>query len=224
MPVLAYDPYLSAAQIAARGAAKVELDDLLARADFVSINCPLTEETRGMIGAREFALMQPHAYFITSRRAATSTTRPRSPMRCGQADRGRRPRRVGEGAAAARSSAARLRQRAGEPAHRRRVQEARITMGRIAAEQMLDALDGKRPPRIVNPEVWPLYARRFERAFGFVPGGCEGGDVTYLLSCHPGRARSARAGTDDPQCRDSWIPDRLASLAVRDDNGSGITD
>ena len=42
-------------------------------------------------------------------------------------------------------------------------------MGRIAAEQMLDALDGKRPPRVVNPEVWPDYVNRFERAFGFAP-------------------------------------------------------
>lgn len=47
--------------------------------------------------------------------------------------------------------------------------EARINMGRIAAEQILDALDGKRPPRVVNPEVWPAYAKRFERAFGFAP-------------------------------------------------------
>jgi D-3-phosphoglycerate dehydrogenase len=47
--------------------------------------------------------------------------------------------------------------------------EARVNMGRIAAEQILDALDGKRPPRIVNPEVWPDYVKRFERAFGFAP-------------------------------------------------------
>ena len=44
--------------------------------------------------------------------------------------------------------------------------EARTTMGRIAAEQLLDCLDGKRPPRMVNPEVWPAYAERFSRAFG----------------------------------------------------------
>ena len=42
MKVLAYDPYLTAAEIAARGAEKVELDDLLRRSDYVSINCPLT--------------------------------------------------------------------------------------------------------------------------------------------------------------------------------------
>ncbi len=68
MKVLAYDPYLSASEMAARGAEKVELDDLLQRSDYVSINCPLNKETRGMIGARQFALMQPHAYFITTAR------------------------------------------------------------------------------------------------------------------------------------------------------------
>src|ERR1700677_2094215 len=47
--------------------------------------------------------------------------------------------------------------------------EARANMGRIAAEQILGALDGQRPPRIINPEVWPRYAQRFERAFGFAP-------------------------------------------------------
>ena len=39
----------------------------------------------------------------------------------------------------------------------------------IAAEQILDALDGKPVPRIVNPQVWPDYAKRFEKTFGFAP-------------------------------------------------------
>ncbi|MGB8606684.1 NAD(P)-dependent oxidoreductase, partial [Bradyrhizobium sp.] len=47
--------------------------------------------------------------------------------------------------------------------------EARANMGKIAAEQVLGALDGKRPPRIINPEVWPGYVKRFERTFGFMP-------------------------------------------------------
>jgi len=49
--------------------------------------------------------------------------------------------------------------------------ETRANMARIAAEQLLDALDGKRPPRIVNPEVWPAYAKRYEQAFGTKPQG-----------------------------------------------------
>src|SRR5712671_924550 len=68
MKVIAYDPYLSAQEIAARGGGKVELDDLLRASDYVSISCPLTRDNRGIIGAREFALMQPHAFFITTAR------------------------------------------------------------------------------------------------------------------------------------------------------------
>ena len=47
--------------------------------------------------------------------------------------------------------------------------EARARMGQIAAEQMLDALDGKPVPRIINPQVWPAYAKRFAQTFGFAP-------------------------------------------------------
>ena len=47
--------------------------------------------------------------------------------------------------------------------------EARENMGRIAAEQALDILDGKKPPRLINPEVWPAYRERFERIMGFAP-------------------------------------------------------
>src|SRR5262249_55292145 len=52
MQVIACDPYLDEATIAARGATKVTLDELMRRSDFVSINCPLDDGTRRMIGAR----------------------------------------------------------------------------------------------------------------------------------------------------------------------------
>ena len=38
--------------------------------------------------------------------------------------------------------------------------ESRETIARIAAEQLLEILDGRRPPRLLNPEVWPAYAKR----------------------------------------------------------------
>ena len=44
------------------------LDQLLAEADFVSIHCPLTKETRGLIGRRELALMTLDAYLIKTAR------------------------------------------------------------------------------------------------------------------------------------------------------------
>jgi len=169
MQVLAYDPYLDAQEMRARGAAKVELDDLLRRADFVSINCPLTDETRKMIGAREYALMQPTAYFITTARgfihdetALEQALRDNKIAGAGLDVWGKEP------------------PPADHPlmrfdnvlvtAHTAGVtREARVNMGKIAAEQVLDALDGKPVTRIINPQVWPDYAKRFERAFGFVP-------------------------------------------------------
>ena len=68
MRVLAYDPYLDDATIAARGAEKATLEQVLRQSDYVSINCPRNDETRGMIGAAQYAMMQPHAYFITTAR------------------------------------------------------------------------------------------------------------------------------------------------------------
>jgi D-3-phosphoglycerate dehydrogenase len=166
---VAYDPYLSASEMAAGGGEKVELDDLLRRSDFVSVSCPLSKDNRSMIGAREFALMQPHAYFITTARGFIHDE-------AALADALRNKLIAGAG----------LDVWAKEPPpldhpllqfdnvlaspHTAGVtKEARENMGRIAAEQILGALDGQRPPRIINPEVWPRYVERFEHAFGFRP-------------------------------------------------------
>ena len=42
--------------------------------------------------------------------------------------------------------------------------QSRHNIARIAAEQMLDILDGKKPPRLLNPEVWGTYSDRFARS------------------------------------------------------------
>ena len=58
MDVLAYDPYLADDAIRARGAEPVTLERLYARADFISLHLPLTEQTRRMISAEAFAQMK----------------------------------------------------------------------------------------------------------------------------------------------------------------------
>lgn len=170
MKVIAYDPYLTTEEMAKRGGEKVELDDLLRRADFVSISCPLDNKSRGMIGAREFALMQPHAFFVTTARgfihdekALEEALREKRIAGAGLDVWDKEPPPPDHPLLQFDNVLA-------SPHTAGVTREARINMGRIAAEQLLDALDGKRPPRIINPEVWPVYAKRFEKAFGFAPG------------------------------------------------------
>ena len=171
MRVLAYDPYLTEAQIKAKGAEKVALDALLREADFVSVNCPLTKESRYMVNARAFGLMKPEAYFVTTARGF-----------------------IHDEAALAEALAKKQIAGAGldvweeePPPHDHKLMafdnvlisphtagatvESRENMARIAAEQVLDILDGKKPPRLINPEVWPAYRERFAAIMGFAPEG-----------------------------------------------------
>ncbi len=63
--VLGYDPHLPESAWGGLGCERVErLDDLLPRADLVSIHVPLTTETRHLIGARQLALMKPSAILV----------------------------------------------------------------------------------------------------------------------------------------------------------------
>ncbi|MBV9979343.1 hydroxyacid dehydrogenase [Bradyrhizobium sp.] len=169
MKVLAYDPYLSGEEMAARGGQKVELDELLRRSDYVSINCPLTKESRGMIGSREFSLMQPHAFFITTARgfihdedALLAALRDKRIAGAGLDVWSKEPPPPEHPLLAFDNVLA-------SPHTAGVTREARENMGRIAAEQVMAMLDGARPPRLINPEAWPAYAARFEQAFGFAP-------------------------------------------------------
>jgi D-3-phosphoglycerate dehydrogenase len=69
MRVLVHDPYRPAAEITAAGCELVsELNAGLPRADFVSLHCPKTPETVGMINAARLRLMRPTAYLINTAR------------------------------------------------------------------------------------------------------------------------------------------------------------
>jgi len=169
MRVLAYDPYVSADQVEARGATKVDLATLLAESRFLSIHCPLNDETRGMIGASELASMPPGGYVVTTARGGI----------------------IDEDALAAALKSGHI---AGagvdvwveEPPplshpmlrfdnviatyHTAGVTyDSRRNMAEWNAEQVAGILRGERPPRLVNPDAWALYVRRFERIFGYRP-------------------------------------------------------
>ena len=68
MTLLAYDPYIAPETMAHYGVQKVELDELLRRADFITVHAPLTEETFHLLGARRFALMKEGVFIVNTSR------------------------------------------------------------------------------------------------------------------------------------------------------------
>jgi D-3-phosphoglycerate dehydrogenase len=160
MDVIATDPLLSAQEIERRGARAVSFAELLAQADVVSLHCPRDASTLRMMDAEAFARMKKGAIFITTARGGIHDE-------------------------AALAQALRSGHLAGagidvwdqEPPpldhpllamdnvygtfHTAGVtHEARRNVARIAAEQIAGLLAGERPPRLVNPEVWPAYEKR----------------------------------------------------------------
>ena len=170
MRVIACDPYLTAEQCQARGAAKVDLATLLAESRFLSVHCPYNDETRGMIGARELNALQEGAIVITTARGGV----------------------VDEDALAAALQSGHL-GGAGvdvwndEPPplthpllafnnviatdHTAGVtHDSRHNMADWNAQQVACILRGERPPRLINADAWEGFAQRFERIFGVRPG------------------------------------------------------
>jgi D-3-phosphoglycerate dehydrogenase len=166
MRVLATDPYLTEEEIARRGAKAVSLDALLAQSDVVSLHCPRDKTTLGMIDARAFSKMKAGAIFVTTARGgihdeAALTAALASGRLCGAGVDvwDREPPPLDHPLLAFPNVVASF--------HTAGVsREARRNMAAIAAEQIVGVLKGGRPPRLVNPEVWPAYAARFEAVMG----------------------------------------------------------
>ena len=64
LKLVAADPYVNAIELTYLGARKVDLDTAMREADFVAVCCLLNDETRHLVGAPQFARMKPTAYFI----------------------------------------------------------------------------------------------------------------------------------------------------------------
>lgn len=64
--VIAYDPYVSTEEIAARHATKVEFDELLAQSSFISLHCPLTAETSRMFCAKQIQAMNDGVILVNT--------------------------------------------------------------------------------------------------------------------------------------------------------------
>lgn len=154
MRVAVFDPYLDASAVPA-GTDRVDaLDELLERADVVSVHVPLTATSAGMFGARQFGAMKPGAVFINTARgglidqdalldalesgrlfgAGLDVTSP-EPLPVGHPLLGRDDVVVTPHVASATAAG-----------------KARIF--RAAFQQAIDVAAGRRPEHLVNPDVW----------------------------------------------------------------------
>ena len=70
--ILVLDPYADSKRVKEVGGRVVELDELLKSSDIITIHCPTTEETRGMLGANEFEQMKNTAILINTARASVT--------------------------------------------------------------------------------------------------------------------------------------------------------
>jgi len=68
MKVVAYDPFLSPERALELGVDKVELDELLARADFITLHTPLTDQTRGILSREALAKAKPGVRIVNCAR------------------------------------------------------------------------------------------------------------------------------------------------------------
>jgi D-3-phosphoglycerate dehydrogenase len=166
LEVIATDPLVPPEEIARRGARAVALDELLAQADIVSLHCPRDPTTLKMIDAQAFARMKKGAIFITTARggihdeaALVEALRSGHLYGAGIDVWDCEPPPLDHPLLAMDNVFASF--------HIAGVtHEARRNVAAIAAEQIAGLAAGMRPPRLVNPEVWPALEQRRARLLG----------------------------------------------------------
>ncbi|MDF1733684.1 MAG: hydroxyacid dehydrogenase [Minwuia sp.] len=160
--VLAYDPYLDAAEMARRDARKVSFEEVLSGSDVVSIHCPLSAETRRMFDAAAIALMKPGARLVaTARGFIHDEDALYQALKSGHL--------AGAGLdvwdaepPTADHPLLSLDNVITSPHTAGVTRDSRERMARYAAKQLIDIFDGKDPVRPVNTDVLPVWQERMQ--------------------------------------------------------------
>ena len=165
---LVYDPFASPDVLAERGVRGVSLDELLREADFVSVHCPLTPSTRGLLGAAELALMKPSAFLLNTARggivdenalfaALQSEQIAGAALDCFEIEPVLTPHRFGQ-----------LDNVLLAPHSIAWTEELFRDIGRVACSSVLQLVSGQRPHGVLNPELFQResFCRKWMRVTG----------------------------------------------------------
>jgi phosphoglycerate dehydrogenase-like enzyme len=151
---LVFDPFVSSAIVSEAGGKAVALDELLSQADFVSIHCPLNEQTRNLISTRELGLMKPTAYLInTARGGIINEDALETALKSGQIAGAALDCFVGEPITSP-SRFAQFENVLLAPHAIAWTDELFRDIGRTICQGLRDLSEGRRPRGVVNPEVF----------------------------------------------------------------------
>ncbi len=153
MTVIAFDPYLPPEVAAKINVALVDKEKVLRESDFISIHAALTPETKGMIGAKDLAMMKKTAVLVNCARgeivqeAALADALKTGVLAGAALDVFEKEPPVGSPLIAAPHVV--FTPHLGASTH-----EAQTRAGAIIADQVMKALDGRKPDFLVNPKVY----------------------------------------------------------------------
>jgi len=158
MRVIYHDVYRPPADVEEDlGAEYRDLDDLLREADFVSLHTNLTPQTRHLINAERLAIMKPTAVIVNTSRGpvideeALAQALAHGRIFAAGLDVFEREPIVHPGLLDCENAVI-------IPHLGSATVQTRLAMANLAADNLLAALDGERPPTLLNPEVWERQA------------------------------------------------------------------
>ena len=163
MHVLAYDPHIGADEINRRSATACSFEELICQADIISVHCPRNSETLDLFNSNVFSKVKTGALFISTARGGIHNEND-----------------LYSALSTGKLSGAGLDVWAVEPPMKDNpllklpnvvstfhtagvTHEARYNSAKIGAEQIRTLAKGLKPPRIVNPGVWPLVEEKLKK-------------------------------------------------------------
>ncbi len=166
MHVIGHDPNLSTEEIKNRGATSVGFNELLKQSDVVTVHCPRNPDTLNYFSADQYRAMKKGAVFLSTARggihdetALYEALRDKHLSGAGLDVWSVEP--------PARDNPLLLLPNVTATYHTAGVtHEARRNAATMAADQIEMLVRGEMGPRIINPEVWPVYLDRMKRIFG----------------------------------------------------------